>query len=271
MSVSSCCSSCPSAPGTQARAAGASALPGWRSRALRACRPPTLLSCGPSPRQAARGAAATLSFAPGAGDWRTSRLSCPRTGTPVTSCRSPASATGSSGGQPRSGSSRWSPAAPSAMPHSSWESHQPATPCPATASTPEQATSTPGPGSSTARSASRTRWKPWHANSTTPQRRWSTTSPGARRCRPGASTRTPGRASPPAWPPPPAPSSPTSGTENASSPPSTSGSRPPLASTSSPRDPSRPSCPPASGSPGPSGQVHGNCWTPATPGLTTPA
>ena len=72
-------------------------------------------------------------------------------------------------------------------------------------------------------------------------------------------------------PPPPAPSSPTSGTENASSPPSTSGPRSPLASTSSPRGPSRPSCLPASGNPGPSEQVHGNCWTPATPGLTRPA
>lgn len=72
-------------------------------------------------------------------------------------------------------------------------------------------------------------------------------------------------------PPPPAPSSPTSETGNASSPPSTSGSRSHQASTSSPRALSRPSCLPASGSPGPSGQVHGNCWTPATPDLTTPA
>ena len=52
------------------------------------------------------GAGATLSSTPGAGDWRTSRPSCPRTGTPVTSCRSPASATGSSGGQQHSGSPR---------------------------------------------------------------------------------------------------------------------------------------------------------------------
>ena len=145
------------------------------------------------------------------------------------------------------------------------------TACPATASTPEQATSTPGPGSSTAPSASRTRWKPSHASSTTRQRHWSTTSPGDRPCRPGTSTRTPGPASPPACPPPPARSSPTSETENASSPPSTSGSRSHPASTSSPRDLSRPSCLPASGSPGPSGQAHGNCWTPATPDLTTPA
>ena len=64
-----------------------------------------------------------------------------------------------------------------------WESHQPAPPGPATASTPEQATSTPAPGSNTAPSASRTRWKPSHANSTTRQRHWSTTSPGDRPCR----------------------------------------------------------------------------------------
>ena len=147
----------------------------------------------------------------------------------------------------------------------------PAPPCRATASTPEQATSTPGQGNSTAPSASRTRWKPWHARSTTRQRHWPATSPGDRRCRPGTSTRTPGQASPPACPPPPAPSSPTSETGNASSPPSTSGSRSHPVNTSSPRDLSRPSCLPASGNPGPSGQVHGNCWTPATPDLTTPA
>ena len=95
--------------------------------------------------------------------------------------------------------------------------------------------------------------------------------PAAGPAGPGASTRTPGRTSPPACLPAPAPSSPTSGTGNASSPPSTSGSRSHPASTSSPRGLSRPSCLPASGSPGPSGQVHGNCWTPATPDLTTPA
>ena len=104
-----------------------------------------------------------------------------------------------------------------------------------------------------------------------PTRHWPATSPGDRRCRPGTSTRTPGQASPPACPPPPAPSSPTSETGNASSPPSTSGSRSHPVNTSSPRDLSRPSCLTASGNPGPSGQVHGNCWTPATPDLTTPA
>ena len=147
----------------------------------------------------------------------------------------------------------------------------PATPCPATESTPEQVTSTPGPGSSPAPSASRTHWKPSHASSTTRRRRWSTTRPGDRRCKPGTLTRTPGRPSPPACLRPPVLSSPISGTENASSPPSTSGSRSPPASISSPRDLSRPSCLPASGSPGPSGQAHGNCWTPAIPDLTTPA
>ena len=104
---------------------------------------------------------------------------------------------------------------------------------------------------------------PRHASSTTRQRHWSITRPGDEPSGPGASTRKPGRASPPGCRPLPARSSPISGTGNASSPPSTSGSRSPLASTSSPRGLSRPSCPPASGSPGPSGQAHGNYWTPA--------
>ena len=194
-------------PGTQAGPTGPAGLPCRPPRAPRACKPPTIPSCGNSPaRSASRGAAAAPSSTLPGGDRRTSPRSSPRTGTPATSCRSPTSAPYSSAGRQRSGWSRWSPADHSPKPRTSWESH------PGTA---------PGPG----RAAGLRRGKHVHSGArkqpdplgfedglealarelNDPARHWSTTSHAARHWRPGASTRTPGqsRCQPAAHLPPP--------------------------------------------------------------------
>ena len=273
MSASSCCSSCPSAPEAQARAAGASSMTRMAiqcSEGLQAAYAP---SSGPSPKQAAPGAVATLFSALGAGGWRIPGFPDRRLVRPATSCRSPASATGSSGGQQRSGSSQGSVAGGSLHDAAQYLGIASA------------GTAWPGygiyAGAGHVHSGARKQHGPLAFENAlealareldhlaTPLVNYQSRRQALQAWCIDKDT----------WmsltarlPPVPAPSSPTSETGNASSPPSTSGSRSHQASTSSPRALSRAIMPPILRKPWtPSTSAVGNCWTPATPDLTTPA
>src|SRR6266568_1429524 len=166
------CARCsPPAPGKRAGRHGAFESPGQRPRVPRACKPPTRLSFGASPRSAAsRKPGATRSSARSAGDPSTSRRSSPRTGTTATSSRSTASIPCSPAAPRRSGWCRWLPAARSARPPGSSESQPQAPPGHAKAgSTPAQVTSTAAPRSSLIRSPSKRHSRPSPPNSMSPQ------------------------------------------------------------------------------------------------------
>ena len=185
------------APRKQAGPTGPAGSPCRPSRALRACKPPTIPSCGDSPaRSASRGAGAGPFALPG-GDRRTFPRSSPKTGTNATSRRSPMSAPYSPAARQHSGWSRWSPEDHSPKPRTSWDSHPETAPGPGRAggSTHRPASSTPGPGSSPTLPDSRPVSGASPANSAILTCRWSTTSSAAGHCRTGASTSGPGTVS----------------------------------------------------------------------------